>query len=149
MDGPYGTFVDEAYKTKEKLVLIVGGIGATPFLDLIEDIEFNPADYPEKIWMFYGSQDDKDIAFKSKLDNAMQKNPNFKCIYVLSKEKSKDPTHEFGFITADLLKKYLKDPLKSYMIYLCGPKIMTDSLKKILKKEKVTEDMLHVEEFSF
>jgi len=150
IEGPYGTFTKEAYNiSSKKIVLIVGGIGITPFLRLINFINNNPTRYTE-VALFYGNKTINDIAFKEKLDQ-MVNNSDLKVINVLSNsgddilEKSR---FEKGYITCSLLSKYLSEELITYKFFICGPPIMMNKIKKDLINNNVRKNNIYTEAFN-
>ena len=54
-----------------------------------------------------------------------------------------------NFARVDIMKTKLPDPLNSYEYFMCGPKPMTDALRKGLKAEGVTRKQIHTEAFEF
>lgn len=68
-------------------------------------------------------------------------------IHVLSDEK--DYPGETGYITTDLLKKYLAQDLPEYEFLICGPPAMTSKLEASLLEEGVPREQIHHELFSF
>jgi predicted ferric reductase len=148
IDGPYGVFTEEAYKTDKPIVLIAGGIGITPFLRFIESV-VSKSD--KQVTLFYGNQTEDDIAFKKELNSAQAINANFKVIHVLSGKPGSElvvsnPLIEKGYITIDLMKKYLGDNFSQYDFFICGPPVMMNKLIPILEQGGVEE--VYSERFS-
>ncbi len=136
LDGPYGVFTREAYSTQNPIVLLAGGIGITPFMRLIESIK-SDSRFP-KVTLFYGNQTEEDIAFRSEIEKFEKENANFKVVNVLSGKPGagvviSNPAFEKGYITAELLKKYLGDDFTKYDFFLCGPPVMVNKLLPVLK----------------
>lgn len=136
IDGAYGVFTKEIETTTKPIIFIAGGIGVTPFLEAIENI-------PEKITMFYGDQTAEEIAYRDFVDKQL----GGRVIHVLSDTEDKsDPTYEYGYITKELLVKYLGSDLDTYIFFVCGPPVMIGKVESFLKKEGVRD--VHVEKFS-
>lgn len=53
---------------------------------------------------------------------------------------------EKGFICDDVLKRYVKD-VENSLYYICGPEIMKDNAKKLLKEKGVPGGQVFVEDF--
>ncbi len=140
IQGPYGVFSHAAIQNNSPLVMIAGGIGITPFVRLFEELAHEPG---RELHLFYGNKNADSIVYKSELDNVEHVN----VIHVLSEEPGY--TGEKGFVTTDLLKRYLKQPLVEYEFLICGPPVMTSKLKKALAKEDVPQAQIHHELFSY
>ena len=112
---PFGNFFYESLKDCPHIVGIAGGSGITPFYSMIQAIEEGSEDF--KLTLFYGAKTSKDLVFKEELDKV--KNDKIKIVYVLSDEKSDG--YENGFISADIIKKYVDG---DFTAMLCGPNAM-------------------------
>jgi glycine betaine catabolism B len=126
IDAPYGTFTFMG--EHQKIVLLAGGIGITPFLSICKYC----TDIPLKtdIVMFYGCRNESEIVFKQELEKIAKQNPNLKVIFVLN-EASSDWKGKVGFITADLLKIEVPD-FKDRIFYACGPPVMVTAMGKVI-----------------
>jgi NAD(P)H-flavin reductase len=73
-------------------------------------------------------------------------NPNFKLVNVLSGE----PTYsgEKGYITTELIQKYVDGDLSNYEFFVCGPPVMMDKIMPALDAAGIPEPQLHKEKFS-
>ena len=144
LDGPYGVFTQEAYKSERPIVLIAGGIGITPFIRLIDYFVQHPEKNPG-ITLFYGNKSEEDIAFKEMVDTFQPE--KFKVVHVLSLQESVGDGYEKGFITAALIKEYLSD-LQGKDYFLCGPPIMVKKLVPDLIFAGIPERSIYSEKFS-
>lgn len=142
VDGPFGNFIP---KPKKNLVFIAGGVGITPFMSILRDRVAK--NIYQNITLIYGSKTESDIIFKKEIGSIYK--PWFKKVYLLSNIDEKDvlPVDcEKGFICKDVLDKYVKD-VKNSLYYICGPEIMKDNAKKLLKKKGVPDGQVFVEDF--
>ncbi|MFS8131134.1 MAG: ferric reductase-like transmembrane domain-containing protein, partial [Candidatus Dojkabacteria bacterium] len=148
VSGPFGVFTKQAFYTKtDKIVMIAGGIGITPFLRLAEFIEKNPTKYKESLLIF-GNKTQEDLAFNDYF-NKVAASTGMKFINVLSGEQTDKPGFENGFITADLVKKYLNEDLPNYKFFICGPPILMQKMEADLISKGVKKDDIFWEDFSF
>ncbi|MEP7104108.1 MAG: ferric reductase-like transmembrane domain-containing protein [Candidatus Dojkabacteria bacterium] len=148
ISGPFGVFTKEAYyKRTRKVVMIAGGIGITPFIRMVDAIDRNPQMYDEAILLF-GNKTREDLAFNDYINSVAAKS-NLKFINVLSGEKVKQEGFENGFITSDLIKKYLKEDLPNYKFFICGPPIMMTKMEADLISKGVKRENIMWENFSF
>ncbi len=142
IDGPFGNFMP---KPNHNLVFIAGGVGITPFMSILRDRIKN--DVNQNITLIYGSRTEADIIFKKEID-AIDK-PWFKKVYLLSLvdgEVTLPTDCEKGFICKDVLDRHVLD-VKNSLYYICGPEIMKDNAKNLLKSEGVSAGQVFVEDF--
>ncbi len=156
IDGPFGNFIP---KPEKDLVFIAGGVGITPFMSIIKDhvkkhmpqghfcFDKSKQVVPQNITLIYGSRTEDDIIFKKEFDTI---NTNwFKKVYLLSQVPedvilSRDSFK--GYINKDVLHRHVHD-VKNSLYYICGPEVMKDNVKKLLKEEGVNEGNVFVEDF--
>ncbi len=139
IDGPFGKFIP---KTEKNLVFIAGGVGITPFMSIIKDhINKNSN---QKIILIYGSRTEQDIIFKNEIDSVNKE--WFNKVYVLSNENQDSAQYERGYLTKEIMTKYVKD-ISSSLYYICGPEIMKTGAKKILAELGVENKNVFVENF--
>lgn len=146
LDGPYGVFTRElAQDDGSDSVFIAGGIGITPML---ERSRTSP-ERKGKTYLFYGNKTVGEIAFLKELQGYVS--DKYTLVNVLN-----DPTGietisgpvETGFITTDILKKYIpSNEILAARYFICGPKPMMDSLKKALVQMGVKKSRIKTEEF--
>lgn len=147
--GPIPKYPYEPNKF-QKIVLIAGGTGITPMIQMIEEIILNPDD-KTKIVLLYANTSMDDILLKKDLDKIAQKNPErLKVHYTVSKLADQKETDawkgEVGHITADMLKKLIPMPTKkddeSLLAMVCGPpgfmKLISGDKTKDYKQGEVT-----------
>ncbi len=141
VDGPYGVFGREAFTTDRPVVMLAGGIGVTPFRRIIDELKETPG---RKAFLFYGNQYEKHIAHREEMEAA----EHVDIIHVLSGVE-KHEKFETGFISVDLLKRYLGKDLSRYEFFLCGPPVMINKLEPELRAENVPGGRIHHELFSY
>ena len=140
IDGPYGVFLRRALRSRRPLVLVAGGIGITPFRRLFQG---RGGESDEPVWLFYGNRYTSEIVYKDELESLQ----HLRVVHVISDEKNYPG--ETGFITPDLLKKYLPRDLREYEFLICGPPAMTTKLEAGLDEEGVPTEQIHHELFSY
>ena len=117
--GPEGTFYYEPVRDAATVVGIAGGSGITPFLSMAAAIADGTEDFC--LTLLYGSRTKDDILLKEEFDEITAKTDKVKVIHVLSEEKAEG--FEYGFITAELIKKYSPGN-EEFSVFLCGPQQM-------------------------
>ncbi len=140
IDGPYGVFLHHASRSERPFVLIAGGIGITPFYRLLHDWR---AEQAEELFLFYGNRTRDEIVYQQETE-ALE---HVRVVHVLSDEE--DYPGETGYITPNLLKKYLPRGLAEYEFLICGPPVMTTKLEAALDEQGVPREQIHHELFSF
>lgn len=123
--APLGNFYYTKLRDAKKVIGLAGGSGITPFLSMALAIADGTEDF--ELTLLYGSRTKKDILFWDVLDACQQRsNGKVKVVHVLSGEEL--PGYEHGFITADLIRKYMGGEQCS--IFICGPQVMYDFAMK-------------------
>ncbi|MCF7874136.1 MAG: FAD-dependent oxidoreductase [Candidatus Omnitrophica bacterium] len=115
-------------KEYQKIAFLVGGIGITPVISIIEYIINKKLD--TNVVLFYSNRTDRDIAFKERLDNWQNEFSNIKVVYTITDSKPKNKGYIEGYIDKDLVLKNLED-FKERVFFIFGPPQMTDSMAKL------------------
>lgn len=126
--GPQGHFYYERLRDADKVIGIAGGCGITPFRSIIKSIMDGTLNID--LTLFYGSNTMNEIIYLKELEKLAEASKGrVKVIHVLSGEKAEGC--EYGFITADLIRKYANPDESSF--FICGPQVMYDFLRMELK----------------
>lgn len=139
LDGPYGVFLRHALQSGRPLVMIAGGIGITPFYRLLTD----PLAEGLQAVLFYGSQTTDEIIYRAALDSM----DHVTVVHVISDQP--DYPGEKGFITKELLLKYVRHDLSECEFLLCGPPVMIHKVEPMLSEAGIPARQIHHELFSF
>ncbi|KAJ5673277.1 Cytochrome b5 [Penicillium longicatenatum] len=111
--------------------MIAGGTGITPMYQLIRAICDEETDSTQ-ISLLYANNTEEDILLRQELDAFAKKYPNkFQVQYVLSQAAEGWKGHR-GFVSQDLIQKYLAPADQSNKMLLCGPPPMINAMKKVL-----------------
>lgn len=135
--GPYGRF-DTLSSNNRKQVWIAGGIGLTPFLSMLRDMETGDQ---RQIEFVYAARNRKDALFLEELLSYADDLDNLSLHPIFSDDGD--------FARIDIAKEKLSEPLSNYDFFLCGAKPMIDALIIELKKEGVSRAQIHTEAFEF
>ncbi len=142
IDAPYGSFTFEG--EHEKICLLGGGIGITPFRSICKYCTDKHMD--TKITLVYGNRSENDIVFKEDF-NAMQKqNPNFKLVLTVN-EATSEWKGTVGFISNELIKTEVPD-YKENIFYTCGPPAMVEAMEKLVETLGLPKSQLKREYFA-
>ncbi len=140
--GPEGQFYHDNLRDRNNIVGIAGGSGITPFRSMAKSIQEDELDI--NLTIFYGSNKKEEIIFYDELSELQASFSNrIKVIHVLAEEELEK--YEHGFITVDLLKKYVD--LHNSSIFVCGPQAMYDHINRELESLEIRKKHIRREVF--
>jgi predicted ferric reductase len=136
VEGAYGMF---DYKSgRQNQIWIAGGIGLTPFLSFIRDMNGN---LTHNVDFYYTVRHPEEALFVDEIKAGAQKNP---CLRPFIRYSATD-----GSLTVEEIVKNTHGNLSEHDIYLCGPLPMIQAFEKKLVSLGVPESNIHYEEFNF
>jgi predicted ferric reductase len=136
VEGAYGMF---NYKTGgPKQIWIAGGIGLTPFLSFVRDMD---GDLQHDVDLYYTVRHPEEAIFEEELKAGAAKNPRLK---VHIRYSAKD-----GSLTVEDIVKNAGGNMSGYDIYLCGPLPMMQAFEKKFIDLGLPKRNIHYEEFNF
>ncbi|KAJ5369898.1 Cytochrome b5 [Penicillium cataractarum] len=128
--GPKGAMQYSTTYAKH-IGMIAGGTGITPMYQLIRAICDDEND-STKMSLLYANNSEEDILLRKELDDFATRFPEkFQVQYVLSQAGEGWQGHR-GFVSQDLIKKYLAPADETNKALLCGPPPMINAMKKAL-----------------
>jgi ferredoxin-NADP reductase len=142
IDAPYGKFTFEG--EHEKIGLLGGGIGITPFMGICKYCTDMRLD--TKITLLYGNRAEKDIVFRKELEALQEQNANLKVVFTLN-EADSGWQGATGFVTADMVKREIPD-YKETVFYTCGPPVMVEVMEKLVVQLGLPKTQLKREYFT-
>jgi predicted ferric reductase len=140
IDGPYGVFALGILHSRRPVIMVAGGIGITPFRRVWKKLKDIPG---KKFYLFYGNQNEDEIVYKNELHNT----PNIEIVHVMSDQP--DYQGEKGYITPELIKKYVQDDLSDHEFFICGPPTMILKLEEQLHSENIDPKQINHELFDY
>jgi ferredoxin-NADP reductase len=145
-EGPMGSFTLHE-KASRPAIMLVGGIGITPFLSMLKDAALRKL--PHKIYAFYSNRRPEDAAFLAPLQGLNAENPNFTFVPTMTEaEKSAVAWEgERGYITMDMIERHVAERADA-LYYMAGPPAMVAAMRKMLVDGGVSNDDIRTEEFS-
>ncbi|KAL1901349.1 NADH-cytochrome b5 reductase [Sporothrix stenoceras] len=127
--GPKGAFVYTPNMVR-RFGMIAGGTGITPMLQIIRAIvRGRAAGDKTQVDLIFANVTRQDILLKEDLDAVTAEDPSIRVYYVLDKP-DEDWTGGVGFVTGDMIQKWLPKPASDVKLLLCGPPPMVSGLKK-------------------
>jgi len=136
IEGAYGMF---DYKTGgKKQVWVAGGIGVTPFLSFVRDMN---GSLDHDIDFYYSVRHPEEAVFVDEIEAAVKKNPHLKAYVRYSSTQ--------GSLSVDDILKNAGGDLHGHHVYLCGPMPMIQAFEKKFLEQGVAQKNIHYEEFNF
>lgn len=128
VDGPHG-HLSPAGHPAPGIALIAGGVGIAPMLGILRELAATGDTRPTTL--IYGNRHRGQIANREELD-ALARDHGTQVVHVMS-EPAPDWTGEAGFVTPDLLKRYVGQPeQRDWLFILCGPTAMMEAVEEAL-----------------
>ena len=143
VDGPYGNFSLEDEKTTHGLVLLAGGIGIAPIMSILRTLADQKDERP--LHLFYGNYDERNIVFKDEIEDLKTK-LDLQIIHVLEQPSAK-LNCEHGFITQNVMERYLPEHTSDLHFFLCGPLPMIKAMGKILSRMRIHKNQITAERY--
>jgi len=142
VQAPLGNCIfKEEYK---KIAFLIGGIGITPVISIIEYIIGKKLD--THTLLFYSNRSEEEIAFRKELDDWAGKNTNLKFFYTLTDSQAKDTKCIFGRIDKKLLLEYIKDP-QERVFFIFGPPRMVEAMTGLSREIGAPQENIKTESF--
>jgi len=115
--------------------MVCGGTGVTPMLQLIAEIVANSKDRTQ-VSMIFGNVSIDDILLKSELEAIREKHDNVHIRFIIDKAPTdgREWNEDVGYVTVDIMEKWLFPAAKDTITLLCGPPIMCKIVKGNLLK---------------
>jgi predicted ferric reductase len=136
IEGAYGMF---DYKTGgQKQVWLAGGIGLTPFLSFIRDMNGNLA---HDVDFYYTVRHPEEALFVDEIKAAAERNPRLKPHIRFSATE--------GSLTMDYILSNVSGNIKDHHVYMCGPLPMIQAFEKKFLELGLPPNQIHYEEFNF
>jgi len=136
VEGAYGLF---DYKTGgQKQIWIAGGIGFTPFLSFIRDMDGN---LKQDIDFYYTVRHKEEALFLDEIETASKRNPRLKAHIRFSATD--------GSLNMDDIVKNAGGSVTDRDIYMCGPLPMVQAFEKKFLALGAPARNIHYEEFNF
>ena len=140
LEGPYGTLTG-ARRTRQRVLLIAGGIGITPLRALLESLPARPGD----LTLIYRATREADLVFRDELD-ALAEHRGASVHYLVGRRGSRamprDPLDAAGL-------RALVPDVRDRDVYICGPLRLMESVRASLGALAVPASQIHLERFAY
>lgn len=136
VEGAYGMF--DYKKGSQKQVWVAGGIGLTPFLSFIRDMDGR---LEHDVDFYYTVRHTEEALFLDEIEAAAIANPRLNTHVRFSASD--------GSLTVEEIIENAGGDLTGYDIYLCGPLPMIQAFTRKFSEHGVPGKNIHYEEFNF
>jgi len=127
------------YKTGGgRQIWIAGGIGLTPFLSFLRDMDGN---LNHDVDLYYTVRHKDEGLFLDEIEAAAKKNARLKAHIRFSATD--------GSLTIEEIEKNSGGNVSGYHVYMCGPLAMVQAFEKKFRALGVPAKNIHYEEFNF
>ncbi|SHM86140.1 ferredoxin reductase family protein [Actinacidiphila paucisporea] len=134
-EGPYGALTSDR-RTRQKVLLLAGGVGVTPLRALFESLPARPGD----LTLIYRARRAEDLALRGELES-IARSRGARLHYLLNQADGRSPR-----FTADTLRAAVPD-IARHDVYLCGPPGMARASYEALRHADVPARHIHHESF--
>jgi predicted ferric reductase len=142
VDGPYGSFT--TYRERaDRFVFIAGGIGITPIMSMVRT--HAGRNDPREFILIYANKDWDGVTFREELE-ALQQAMNLTVTYVLE-DPPEGWDQEVGFVTEEIIRRAVPEPLDDAQYFICGPDPMMDAVEAALHDIGVPLGQYHSERY--
>lgn len=144
IDGPYGTFSIDRH-VAQGYVFIAGGVGVTPVMSILRTM----ADRNDKrpILLIYASKTWEDTTFREEIGELKQ-HLKLKVVHVLE-NPHEGWDGESGWITAELMARYLPENRMNIEYFICGPGPMQKAVRVAMDRLGLPMENVQSESFNF
>lgn len=139
--GPIGVFILK--EDAEEIMFLGGGIGITPFRDMIKYA--TDKKLPIKLTLLYSNKTPADIVYKDEWPVFERENPNLKVVNTITDDATNWDGRN-GRINEAMIREFCSD-LNNILFYICGPPGMVDGLSNLLKTMNVPQQNVKIEKF--
>jgi predicted ferric reductase len=140
LEGPYGSFTP---KIGKNVFMVMGGIGITPGMSMLRT--FRDDNDRRQIILIYGNENWEEILYRDELEE-LSRVLNLKVIHLLE-NPPEGWKGETGYVTRELLAKYLPDEPGESAYFICGPKPIMDITEIALRNLGIDWRLIYSERF--
>lgn len=144
--GPYGLFSPQAHICEAGYVCIAGGVGITPMLSMVEDMD----EHSPPVHLIWSNRTAEDAFAREELKQHALRLPQLSVTHVFSRDATSVGNEYTGRINHDLLGRVLADvPLSESFFFVCGPQSFMETVQRTLSEMGVPASHMVTEEFGF
>lgn len=143
LSDPGGNLYTESDEQSDRpIVVVAGGVGASPFVGLLNYWFEQEINLKREIYFFLGVRSARDLLLHEQFSQWVKTKKNFHYIPALSDPQDEDNWQgATGYINV-VLDKYFKESLDAD-VYMAGPPIMIRFTRKVLDAKGVNSGQIH------
>lgn len=145
---PEGHFTYEPAKLQDKnIAAFAAGSGITPIMSIMEEVLKNTN---AKFMLVYGNKTMTETMFHKQIIDLLEQYPDRLIVQFIYSQKEEDNSI-FGRIEKSSINFMLRNKYKDIpfgAFYLCGPEEMTESVRKVLLENEVSQENINTELFT-
>lgn len=130
--------------TYKKIAFLIGGIGITPVVSIIEYIIDKKL--TTDVALFYSNRTEEEIAFKEELDYWQSTYTNINIFYTITNCQPRRPECIPGFIHKDLLVEKVRD-WSERIVFIFGPPKMVETMEELCVEIGIIKEYMRTESF--
>lgn len=143
VDGPHGVFTTDRHPHAPGFVFIAGGVGIAPIMSMLRALADRGDSRPLRL--VYGNRRWEDVAFREELE-ALTQRLDLALVHVLQ-----EPPAEWaglrGMLDETVIRAAIPADAREFVYFLCGPKPMSESVQRSLRRLGVPLHRIHCELF--
>lgn len=143
VDGPHGVFTVDHFPHVDRFVFIAGGVGIAPIMSMLRTLA--DRNDPRPLLLVYGNWRWDGVLFREQIE-ALRPRLNLEVVHVLQ-EPPPEWTGLLGILSEPVLQRVIPEPARASVFFLCGPKPMSDSVQRTLRRMGVPLNRIHCELF--
>jgi predicted ferric reductase len=134
-EGPFGVFTSDT-RTREKVLMIAGGIGITPVRALLEEFRGD-------VITVYRALTERDLVLRDEIDDLVQRHGG-RVEYIVGDHATPEGQR---LLTPEHLHELVPD-IDEREIYACGPPAMLALIERTLHRSNLHGRHVHIERFA-
>lgn len=140
--GPMGNCIFS--ESDKKIVFLIGGIGITPVISILEYIVEKNLD--NDVILIYSNKSEEEIAFWEELDDLKKTGQNLNIFYLVTDVSPKRSVCLYTRINQDFLAAKIPD-FRGRVFFIFGPPKMVDDLRDMVLEIGCPEENIYLEKF--
>jgi nitric oxide dioxygenase len=144
---PCGEFVLDARRTDAGLVFVVGGVGITPVMSMLESTMASTVTSGRPITLIHAARNSAVQAFRRRLDELAAQHPTLTLHHLYDQPLPGDQPDATGLIDAERLAAWLPPQDSDYDLYCLGPKPFMQAVHRATRQLGLAPERTHWEFF--
>jgi predicted ferric reductase len=143
VEGPYGRLTP-ARRSVRKVTMIASGVGITPLRALLEELPYGPGD----VTLLYRARHELDLVFRGELER-LAAGRGVRVLYLLGPRGRDGSWLPAGWGHDARALRHLVPDIGHHDVFVCGPDRWMDAVVLAARQNRVPDDRIHLERFSW